>query len=293
MDDDDYYPPERVSHAVDTLNENRDAMCAGASEIYIYFKHIQQMWQAGPYNPNHATAGTFAFRTELLKHTRYDDHASLAEEKLFLKDYTVPFAQLDPLKTILVFSHEHNTFDKKKLLENPHPQFFKPSPDKTVDSFIRNANESAIKEFFLKDIDEALREYEPGLPKMKPDVLKQIKEIDEERRKTAQAQGPSRQGQSQFMLNEPGKPPRALSNEEIAQHMNGYVEKIQFLTEKNESLERIISNLQEKLRISNEDRVKELQSKIDDLEKHVRDLGSSLPVPAPKSKTVPEVTVHI
>ena len=50
---------------------------------------------------------------------------ALAEEKHFLKNYTIPFVQLDPMKTILVFSHNHNTFDKKKLLDNPNPQFCK------------------------------------------------------------------------------------------------------------------------------------------------------------------------
>ena len=242
MDDDDYYPPERVSHAVDTLDANRDALCVGASEIYIYFKHIQQMWQSGPYGPNHATAGTFAFRTELLKTSRYEDRAALAEEKLFLKNYTVPFAQLDPLKTILVFSHEHNTFDKRKLLENQNPQFFKPS-DKTVDQFICQSSEAPIKQFFMKDIDRLLKAYEPGEPIHKPDVLQQIKEIDEERRKMAESNG----GHAQFMINEPGKPPRALSNEEIAQIMNQQTEQIKVLTHKNESLENMVANLQKKI----------------------------------------------
>ena len=123
MDDDDYYPPERIAHAVSMLQSHPKALCAGASEIYIYFKHITQMVQFGPYGPNHATAGTFAFKRELLKNNAYDEKASLAEEKSFLKDYTVPFVQLEPKKTILVFSHIHNTFDKKKLLDNRHPNF--------------------------------------------------------------------------------------------------------------------------------------------------------------------------
>ena len=45
------------------------------------------MWQFGPYAPNHATAGTFAFKKELLQITRYNDSKSLAEEKEFLKNY--------------------------------------------------------------------------------------------------------------------------------------------------------------------------------------------------------------
>ena len=113
MDDDDYYPPQRVSHAVNMLISHPNALCAGASEIYIWFKHIQCMYQFGPYGPNHATAGTFAFKRELLEDHMYDDNAALAEEKAFLKNYSVPFVQLEPKKTILVFSHIHNTFDKK------------------------------------------------------------------------------------------------------------------------------------------------------------------------------------
>src|SRR5210317_1019017 len=96
MDDDDYYPPERIEHAVTTLTKSKTALCAGASELYVYFKHIQQMWQCGPYGPNHATAGTFAFKRELLKKSRYNEEACLAEEREFLHGYTIPFVQLDP-----------------------------------------------------------------------------------------------------------------------------------------------------------------------------------------------------
>ena len=83
------------------------------------------MIQFGPYGPNHATAGTFAIRKELLLETKYDDDKEMAEEKAFLKNYTIPFVQLDPMKTILCFSHDKNTFDKKKLLINPNPNFVK------------------------------------------------------------------------------------------------------------------------------------------------------------------------
>ena len=214
MDDDDYYPPERVEHAVDRLTENREALCAGSSEIYIYFKHIQKMYQCGPYGPNHATAGTFAFRKELLAQTQYEDHAALAEEKAFLKNYTIPFVQLDPLKSILVFSHIHNTFDKRKLLDSgQHPDFFKESP-KTVDQFIRTPREAAIKQFFMTDIDSLLQQYKPGEPNMKPDVIKQMKEMDQERAKIAQQQ---QQGSGQLMMQRDGQPPVALTNDQVIQ----------------------------------------------------------------------------
>ena len=106
------------------------------------------MYKFGPYGPQHATAGTFAFKRKLLSETSYSDDAALAEEKSFLKNYTIPFVQLDPMKAILVFSHEHNTFDKRKLLENPHPNFVKESP-KTVDMFVEDED---MKDFYMNRI---------------------------------------------------------------------------------------------------------------------------------------------
>jgi glycosyltransferase involved in cell wall biosynthesis len=183
MDDDDYYPPQRVSHAVERLKATPTALCAGSSEIYIYFKHIQKMYQFGPYGPNHATAGTFAFRRELLNMTSYENTAAVAEEKHFLKNYTIPFVQLDPLKTILVFSHEQNTFDKRRLLDNPHPQFVKESTNKTVEMFFeKDANKNEMIDFYMNQIEVNLKDYEPGRPSMKPDVLKQMIEIEASRK---------------------------------------------------------------------------------------------------------------
>jgi len=179
MDDDDYYPPERVSHAVEMLQQHPKCLCAGSSEIYIYFEHIDKVYQFGPYGPNHATAGTFAFKRRLLEQHKYNDEAALAEERAFLKDYTVPFIQLDPKKVILVFSHEHNTFDKKKLLQSAPNDFCKPS-DKKVEDFVKQED---LKNFYMKEIHETIKDYAPGRTEMKPDVIKQTKEIEERRAK--------------------------------------------------------------------------------------------------------------
>ena len=249
MDDDDYYPPERISHAVERLQGDKNALCAGASEIYIYFKGLKRMVQCGPYNPNHATAGTFAFKAELLKETCYEDHAALAEERAFLKGYTVPFVQLDPLKTILVFSHEHNTFDKRKMLDNPHPDYLKDS-DKTVDTFIRMADEKPIKDFFMKHIDGLLANYEPGLAKMKPDVLAQIKEIEAERAemvKKLQEEHAQKSKNAPIVLQRPGEDPVELSQQDVVNIMQQQQQHIVQLTNKVQELEKIIVDLQVKL----------------------------------------------
>jgi len=238
MDDDDYYPPERVSHAVNMLLTHPNALCAGASEIYIWFKHIQKMYQFGPYGPNHATAGTFAFRREMLSNHKYEEHAALAEEKAFLKDYSVPFVQLEPKKTILVFSHIHNTFDKKKLLEHGENNFQKTST-RTVDEFIKDKD---IKEFYMEKIDSLLKDYKPGDPSNKPDVLKQLIEIEQERKKIMN-QG---QGQGQIILNQDGKE-IPLNNQQIVQIIQSQQEQLQnfekVLLEKDNLIKQLIGEL--------------------------------------------------
>ena len=174
MDDDDYYPTDRVSHAVDKLTHS-SALCAGSSEIYIWFNTLNKMYRFGPYGPNHSTAGTFAFKRALLKQTRYEDDALLAEEKHFLKNYTIPFVQLNPIKTILVFSHEQNTFDKRRLID-PNNQFCKESNLK-VSNFIKSEE---MRTFYVSEIQGLLQNYEPGHISHKQDVLDEIKKRDNE-----------------------------------------------------------------------------------------------------------------
>jgi len=228
MDDDDYYPPERVEHAVSMLTKSK-AICAGASELYVYFNDLKQMWQCGPYGPNHATAGTFAFKRELLSKSRYNETACLAEEREFLHGYTIPFVQLEPCKTILVFSHEHNTFDKRKLLKNPHPDYMKKS-DKTVEQFIRKDSEERIKQFFTTDMDIVLKDYKEGEPTNKPDVLQQTKEIEEKRNKMEAEHNAQQQDNGPITLQEPGKPPVVLKSSDVIKLINGLREQLKVIT---------------------------------------------------------------
>jgi glycosyltransferase involved in cell wall biosynthesis len=178
MDDDDYYPPERVSHAVEMLLSNPTALCAGSSEMHVYFDHVKKIYQCGPYGPNHSTAATFAFKKELLSLVRYDDKSAVAEEKHFLKNYTIPFVQLDTTKTIMVFAHIHNSVDKKPLIDNPN-QYIKVS-EKKIEDFIKNAD---LKSFYIDNMNSILEAYPLGKPSLKPEMMKQIDNLVEERKK--------------------------------------------------------------------------------------------------------------
>jgi hypothetical protein len=238
MDDDDYYPPKRVSHAVEMLVSHPEALCAGSSEIYIYFKHIQQMKRFGPYGPNHATAGTFAFKRKMIKNNRYNDDACLAEERAFLKDYTVPFVQLDPMKVILVFSHEHNTFDKRKLLVNANPDVVRDSPKKVMD-FIKDHN---LRKFYMSDLEKLLEDYAPGRPEMKPDVIAQTLQLEKDRAKMAE-DAAAAGGGGKIVLQQAGQPPIELNNQQVVQilqnlqvEVDSQKKEIERLTCENEAL---------------------------------------------------------
>lgn len=282
MDDDDYYPPERVEHAVDVLSANPSALCAGSSEIYIYFKHISQMFQFGPYGPNHATAGTFAFKRELLNITKYDESASLAEEKAFLKDYTIPFVQLDPFKTILVFSHIHNTFDKKRLLENRDPTYCKESTA-PISKFIKLEKEKPLLQFFMNDIDKILEDYVHGYPVYKPDVIRQMKKIEEERNKMQLEHFQQMQEKNISITNkETGS---SMTIEQFIGKYNEVVDENQKLLQQINQLNRMVQELQTKLSTTN------LSAPVVESKPTVQ-IESSLLKPTPEvsvSKSIPTV----
>ena len=177
MDDDDYYPPERISHAVETLQANPTFLIAGSSEMHFYFDSRNKVYQCGPYKEYHATAATFAFKKELLLETSYNEENALAEERHFLKNYTIPLKQLNTLKSIMVFSHKHNSLNKEKMLENMEATRTILSRY-SVDDFI---SDPELKQFYMVDMNNLLTNYEPGKPENKPKLLEQIKKMEEER----------------------------------------------------------------------------------------------------------------
>jgi glycosyltransferase involved in cell wall biosynthesis len=179
FDDDDYYPPERIEHAVTMLEKNPEFLIAGCNTMYIYFKDMKLMYSFGPYGLYHSTAATFAFKRELLEMTKFNEEDCLSEEKFFLKNYSIPLIQLDPLKTILVFRHIHNSFDKNELLDKSINSLSSLS-NKTVDDFIKDEE---LKNFYSVEIDDKLLPYKEGEVSNKPDVIEYMKIVREQRKK--------------------------------------------------------------------------------------------------------------
>ena len=98
--------------------------------------------------------------------------------------------------------------------------------------------EPDIKDFFLNKIEGLLENYEPGHPKMKPDVLKQISEIEQSRKKMAAENNGS------IMLQQDGKDPVQLTQQQVLQHLNDQNKKMQELVEVLKQRDKTILELQ-------------------------------------------------
>jgi len=143
MDDDDFYFPERVYAVVTAFKQKPTLQLAGSSEIYMYYSDNKQIYKLGPYHANHATNGTMAWKRSYSESHLYDETVTHAEEKSFLENYRHPMIQLQPMKVMLVMSHSENTFDKRKMRDEPNP-FVKKTTMKIRD-FIKDGE---LREFF-------------------------------------------------------------------------------------------------------------------------------------------------
>lgn len=152
-DDDDYYPPDRVRHAVTKLLGNRRTPVVGSSEVYLYFSDRNEIWSAGPYNQNHCTNGTMAYWRSYFKDHKYDPTAEKAEERLFMDDWKTPVTQIRPEECMLVICHAFNTFDKRRLLEQNNPRL------KKVAMKMRGlVHEAWIRDFYMKTLPAHYKE---------------------------------------------------------------------------------------------------------------------------------------
>lgn len=118
MDDDDFYPSNRVSHAVTRLQAS-DCLIAGSSEHYFYHVLEDRISVSGPFGPSHSVASAMAYHRDYWADHRFDDQAEAQEEPAFTKGFTAPMVQLDPQSTILGIVHRANTWDKRETSLKP------------------------------------------------------------------------------------------------------------------------------------------------------------------------------
>lgn len=118
LDDDDYYPPMRVEHAITSLKSSGKNV-AGCSGHFMYDADIQWVFQFKKLSNNHTVNNAMAFTREYLNSgAKYDSTKKHAEEASFLNIYKTDMVQLKPENTVLQMIHIKNTFNKRQLLVN-------------------------------------------------------------------------------------------------------------------------------------------------------------------------------
>ena len=117
-DDDDYYPPTRISSGIRALEENPDADIAGSSRMPLLLTRENVLLETGPFGPNHATAATHTIRRRYAETHRFLDKAR-GEELDFTGEWTANVVQVPAEETIVVMGHARNTVDKSDLLARP------------------------------------------------------------------------------------------------------------------------------------------------------------------------------
>jgi GR25 family glycosyltransferase involved in LPS biosynthesis/glycosyltransferase involved in cell wall biosynthesis len=119
MDDDDYYPKNRVISAVKALKYGKLNL-AGLSKIYIYDFDLDEIIQFGPLGNYHSTNNFMAYTKKYANNNKYINNCPSGEELKFTNNFTNKMVQLNPEYTGIQFSHYSNTFNKRKIFSSTY-----------------------------------------------------------------------------------------------------------------------------------------------------------------------------
>ena len=114
MDDDDYYPPTRISHAVEVFHQHPKLDFAFSPTLYLYYLYQQRIDISGPWYKNWPHA-TFAFTKKYAETHQYNLTSNFGEEREFTNYYRVPYLILKSELTLLALVHKNNTIPKNDL----------------------------------------------------------------------------------------------------------------------------------------------------------------------------------
>uniref|UniRef100_A0A6C0KC99 Glycosyltransferase 2-like domain-containing protein n=1 Tax=viral metagenome TaxID=1070528 RepID=A0A6C0KC99_9ZZZZ len=149
FDDDDFHHPERIKHSLFRM-EQKKASLVGSSRCLLYLNDV--IYQLRGFGPNHSTGGLMAFTKEYCRDHLFGEDIPNAEEAAFTNKFTVPMAQLDANKVILIMSHSRNTYDKTAYVAR--------SLGKTLDAtklgICNYTKNKRLRKIFAEAFDQAL-----------------------------------------------------------------------------------------------------------------------------------------
>jgi glycosyltransferase involved in cell wall biosynthesis len=118
-DDDDYYPPTRISAGIAALDAKPAADISGSTTMYLLLTRENVLMTTGPFHDQHATAATMTIRRSYAETHRFDPAKTRGEELSFTEGWTAAVVQVKPEDCIVVMGHSQNTVNKSDLLKNP------------------------------------------------------------------------------------------------------------------------------------------------------------------------------
>jgi glycosyltransferase involved in cell wall biosynthesis len=118
-DDDDYYPPTRISSGVRALEDAPTADISGSSKMFLFLTRENVMLTTGPFGDTHATAATHTIRRRYAETHRFPDKAR-GEELDFTGGWTARLVQVPSEEMIVVMGHSQNTVNKSDILKRLH-----------------------------------------------------------------------------------------------------------------------------------------------------------------------------
>ena len=119
-DDDDYYPPQRISSGLETLDAHPTADIAGSSLMYLLLTRENVLMTTGPFHDKHATAATWTIRRSYALTHRFDPEKGKGEEYSFTNGWEANLVHIPNAEhSIVVMGHGRNTVDKSDLLKRP------------------------------------------------------------------------------------------------------------------------------------------------------------------------------
>jgi seryl-tRNA synthetase len=134
----------------------------------------------------------------------------------------------------------------------------------------------------MEDIDALLAVYEPGEPKMKPEVLEQTKKIEEQRRQMVENHQKAQQSQNAILMKQEGKEPIPLTMQQIVELLQKQQNENEELKKKVEEQEEIIRQFQRII----------IQPSVSGIPSAIQPASPSLAFPV-KNKSDPEIHIDL
>jgi glycosyltransferase involved in cell wall biosynthesis len=114
MDDDDYYFPTYLQHAVDTLTRSTTSGLATLVTSYVFYPGRWKLEIVGPRDTGWPGA-SFAFTRKYSETHNFGSDSRIGEETKFTDNFQVVPSILESCLTMIIISHRSNTCNKNQI----------------------------------------------------------------------------------------------------------------------------------------------------------------------------------